>query len=360
METVHKIFFNSSSDMNNVPSESVNLVVTSPPYPMIEMWDDIFSSMNPSIRNALNSCDGSGACKLMNQELNKVWKEVDRVMAPGGIVCINIGDATRKLGDSFQLYSNHSKIINYFEKLNYQSIPIILWRKQTNKPNKFMGSGMLPPSAYVTLEHEYILIFRKGINRKFSNVDKTNRRNSAYFWEERNVWFSDIWMDLKGRSQKMNHKELRDRSGAYPFELPYRLINMYSVIGDTILDPFLGTGTTTIASICLGRNSIGYEVEKNFKSLIEMKINEIKKYGNEIIKDRVLAHIKFINNREKSKEIKHKSNFYNIKVVTGQERDILFPIIKDVNQINDNHYQVLLDENISIIDIIQKEDLFYY
>jgi len=143
---------------------------------------------------------------LMNKELYKTWREVDRVMAKGGIVCINIGDATRKIGDNFQLYANHSQVTYYFEKMGYQVLPMIIWRKETNKPNKFMGSGMLPPNAYVTLEHEYILIFRKNGNRSFNEHQKENRRNSAYFWKKGNIWFSDLWTDLKGISQKLNHK----------------------------------------------------------------------------------------------------------------------------------------------------------
>jgi len=143
--------------MKEVDSESVNLIVTSPPYPMIEMWDDQFSSSNPEIKEALQNGDGSKAYDLMHEELSKVWAEVNRVLVGGGIACINIGDATRKVNGAFQLYANHSKITGYFEKMGFQVLPLILWRKETNKPNKYMGSGMLPPSAYVTLEHEYIL-----------------------------------------------------------------------------------------------------------------------------------------------------------------------------------------------------------
>jgi DNA modification methylase len=93
-------------------------------------------------------------------------------------------------------------------KLGFTNLPNILWRKQTNAPNKFMGSGMMPPGAYVTLEHEHILIFRNGGKRQFnSQKEKTNRRQSAFFWEERNQWFSDVWMDLKGARQKIADKQ---------------------------------------------------------------------------------------------------------------------------------------------------------
>jgi site-specific DNA-methyltransferase (cytosine-N4-specific) len=186
LKTNHQIIFKNSQDMEDIISP-INLVVTSPPYPMIEMWDELFTTLNPVIGDCLSENESMKTCDLMHEELNKVWSEIDRGLVNGGIVCINIGDATRKIGDSFQLYSNHSKIIQYFEKLGYQVLPPIIWRKQSNKPNKFMGSGMLPPNAYVTLEHEYILIFRKKGNRSFSNLERDNRQGSAYFWEERNL-----------------------------------------------------------------------------------------------------------------------------------------------------------------------------
>ena len=98
---------------------------------------------------------------------------------------------------------------------------------------------MLPAGAYITLEHEYILVFRNGGKREFNTDDKKNiRSQSAFFWEERNRWFSDSW-DLKGVKQSTDSENVRQRSAAFTFELPYRLINMYSVKGDTILILFL-------------------------------------------------------------------------------------------------------------------------
>ena len=92
-------------------------------------------------------------------------------MKNGGIACINIGDATRTLNDVFCLYQNHTRIASSMLRIGFLSLPCILWRKQTNAPNKFMGSGMMPPGAYVTLEHEYVLILRKG-NKKEEVGDK--------------------------------------------------------------------------------------------------------------------------------------------------------------------------------------------
>lgn len=339
METNHRVIFSDSANMEKISSKSVNLVVTSPPYPMIEMWDELFS-LNPDIKDALERNDGMKAYSLMNKELDKVWREIDRVMADGGIVCINIGDATRKIGDNFQLYANHAHIIRLFEEMDYQVLPMILWRKQSNKPNKFMGSGMLPPNAYVTLEHEYILIFRKAGMRKFNANERIIRQNSAYFWEERNVWFSDIWYDLKGASQKLNHKKLRERSAAYPFELAYRLINMYSVQGDTVLDPFLGTGTTTIAAMCSARNSVGFELDMNFKETIGLRIDEIESLCNELTLDRLKNHVNCIKSRELEDKIaKHESDYYGFKVITKQEKNLILPLVKKIENVGDNEYK---------------------
>lgn len=362
MKTKHRVIIGNSQNLEEVENESVNLIVTSPPYPMIEMWDEVFGNLNPAIADALNNENGFEAYDLMNKELNKVWEEVDRVLAPGGIACINIGDATRKIGDNFQLYSNHSRIICCFEQMGYQVIPDILWRKQSNKPNKFMGSGMLPPNAYVTLEHEYILIFRKGGNRQFKKQEeKEHRRDSAYFWEERNNWFSDVWEDVKGTSQKMKDKELRNRNGAYPFELAYRLINMYSVKGDTVLDPFLGTGTTIIAAVASGRNSIGYEIDPNFKDFITEGILESKDNSNEYIYERINNHINFVNERVADKgPLKHESEIYDFAVMTSQERKASFQYIDKIYEDNGiiaaDYKPISKDDVGSTVKIIMGDD----
>ena len=181
MDTTHQIFFKNSNDMGEIKSNTIDLIITSPPYPMIEMWDSLFSSLNIDIRDALQEQNGKTAFRLMHEELDKVWIESVRVIKEGGYVCINIGDATRSINNNFQLYPNHIKILAFFQRNGFSVLPSILWRKPTNSPTKFMGSGMLPPNAYITLEHEHILILRKGENkRKFPPKSET-RYNSAYF-----------------------------------------------------------------------------------------------------------------------------------------------------------------------------------
>ena len=342
MKSSHKIIISDSRQLNSVNDESVELIVTSPPYPMIEMWDNIFSKLNPSIDDALKRMDGQKAFNLMHHELDKVWKECFRVLKSGCIACINIGDAVRTINGNFQMYSNHARIINCMCNLGFVQLPDILWRKQTNAPNKFMGSGMLPACAYVTYEHEYILVFRKGEKRTFNNSkEKESRRASAYFWEERNIWFSDVWNDLKGASQQLCDKTSRERSAAYPFELAYRLICMHTIYGDTILDPFLGTGSSIAAAIALCRNSIGIDIEEDLKNTINIAIQASIKLGRKRTLNRLSTHREFISDRINSgKKIKHQNANHDFGVVTSQETDILMSIPTKIQSVADLEYEV--------------------
>lgn len=325
MQTSHQIHFGLAQRMAAVADASVDLVVTSPPYPMVEMWDEGMGVQNPAIIDALVQNNGTAAFDLMHLELDKVWHEVCRVTKPNSFVCINIGDATRTINGEFQLFSNHTRIIQYFLQQGFCCLPPVLWRKPTNAPNKFMGSGMLPAGAYVTLEHEYILVFRKGGKRVFkSEQAKMLRQQSAFFWEERNQWFSDLW-EIRGTGQKMLNKNSRERSGAYPFEIPYRLINMYSVKGDVVLDPFLGTGTTVLAAMATGRNSVGYEMDESLAATIHETLSPDKlPILNAFIRDRLQAHIDFVEKRLLSGnwDVKHINTHYKFPVVTSQETEL--------------------------------------
>ena len=335
MRTTHELYFENAIKLDSVPDSTIDLVITSPPYPMIEMWDSILGEQSLQITKSLESNDGYTAFELMHIELDKVWDEVIRVTKEGAFICINIGDATRTINGNFALYPNHARIISYFRSKGINNLPNIIWKKQTNSPNKFMGSGMLPSGAYVTLEHEYILIFRKGGKQLFiTEEEKKYRRESSFFWEERNVWFSDVW-DFKGARQILNNKNIRERSAAFPFELPYRLINMYSIKGNTILDPFVGTGTTLFAALTAGRNSVGYDIDKNFRECIFEILNssEFIEDLNLIIESRLLAHKRFI---EEKNDVKHFNLGYNFPVVTNQEKEILINFIQSISMTNNN------------------------
>jgi modification methylase len=349
METKHSFYTGTSEKMDAISSQSVELIVTSPPYPMIEMWDKQFFEWDPEIGTLLQEQPpapfrGGAAWERMHQCLDRVWQECDRVLKTHSFICINIGDAVRTLRGRFRLYPNHARIIQRFESLGYDILPLILWRKSTNAPNKFMGSGMLPAGAYVTLEHEYILVFRKGPKRTFSSPEeKQRRRESALFWEERNVWYSDVWQ-LGGASQVLDPnspadtagKKLRERSGAFPWELAYRLINMYSLRGDIILDPFGGTGSTALAAAASCRKSVSYEYEKQLNDLAFNRLLQGKKLINRRVQERIASHLRFIDSHQGAgHDFRHRNTEYDFSVKTAQEKDIRMYEIESITHARD-------------------------
>ena len=327
MTTHHTLRFAAADALGERPADSVNLVVTSPPYPMIEMWDAAFAAWGEeqdTIRAALDAGRGWDAFEAMHVLLDSVWKQCFRVLADGGFLVINIGDATRSVGSEFALYPNHARIISACVRLGFTPLPGVLWRKQTNAPNKFMGSGMLPAGAYVTLEHEHILILRKGGKRVFrTNAEKARRRESALFWEERNRWFSDLW-DFKGDRQEMGDGAARSRSGAFPFELPFRIVNMYSLLDDVVLDPFAGTGTTLAAAAACGRHSVGYEVDVSLRPAAAATCARITDAGRARQEQRITDHGNFLAEAGKRgrPNINHHNSSHDMPVVTGQEREL--------------------------------------
>jgi modification methylase len=351
-QTAHRVYFGDAGKLTAIADNSVHLMVTSPPYPMIAMWDEMFSTKAKPIANALKRSDGPLAFDLMHRALNPVWKEAWRVLAPGGFACVNIGDAVRTIKDHFRLYPNHARILSDLLGLGFSALPAILWRKQTNAPNKFMGSGMLPAGAYVTLEHEYVLICRKGSKREFDTTDeKTNRRESAIFWEERNQWFSDIWMDLKGSRQALGGKEARKRSAAFPFELAYRLISMYSVRGDTVLDPFLGTGTTMAAAMAAGRNSFGVEIDPGLAPVIDETAGAAVSVANRRITDRLARHLQFVTERmANGKPPKHAHVHYRFPVVTRQEMHLKINLLMENKKTGTGCFQTTYGDGPAIPD----------
>jgi len=304
---------------------------------MINMWDEMFCGQNSDIAEALVKPDPEAAFELMHRELDPTWKEIFRVLKPGGMACINIGDAVRTFDGRFALYPNHARILNCLIQTGFTVLPAILWRKQTNAPNKFMGSGMLPPGAYATLEHEYILILRKDPRRTFKTDSQArNRRASAFFWEERNRWFSDLWTDLKGTSQALDEPNIRRRSAAFPFELPFRLISMFSVKGDTVLDPFAGTGTTMYAAMATERNSIMVEKDALLAESMLSRRDTIITAANARNKFRLNNHLHFVTERERTRApLKHTNSFYGFPVVTRQETEIVFSQLTFLQQAAD-------------------------
>lgn len=325
--TAHAIHTCDARDLSFLPGETIDLVVTSPPYPMIEMWDETFRRLAPKAAEALDAGLGWSAFEEMHRALEPVWSEVQRTLRPGGIIALNIGDATRSVGGSFALYPNHARLISGLTALGLETLPTIIWRKPTNSPTKFMGSGMLPGGAYVTLEHEYILILRKPViregRRKEGEETRQVRRRSAIFWEERNQWYQDVW-DLRGVRQKLDRPAGRARSGAFPFEVPFRLIHMYSRQGETVLDPFGGTGTTALAAISGARHSVSVEWDGDLAERSAANLLNGVDRARERVARRLLDHEEFRRQFQeaRSQDLPYRNDALGTTVRTRQETDL--------------------------------------
>jgi site-specific DNA-methyltransferase (adenine-specific) len=331
VETTHEVRVGDARAADVAPG-SVDLVVTSPPYPMVEMWDESFAAQSPTVADALESGDGEAAFEAMHALLDDVWERVADALREGGVAAINVGDATRRIDRRFRLYPNHARVIEGLTDAGLTQLPGVVWRKPTNSANKFMGSGTLPTNAYATLEHEYVLLFRKGGTRSFPPNDD-DRYASAFFWEERNEWFSDCW-EVRGTGQALAGDADRERSGAFPLEIPLRLVRMYSVRGDTVLDPFVGTGTTALAALLEGRSSVGVERDRELAAAFEPRAREALDLSERLVEERLAAHREFI--AENPATVNYEADHYDTEVVTEKETNIRLTTVEDVERESDD------------------------
>lgn len=326
-KTEHKALIGDSAELiqNTIPDNSVALVVTSPPYPMVEMWDQNFKE---KLKGASYG-DFDVFWDDMLTEIDLVLSDCFDIVMPGGWIAVNMGNALRK-APYFRMFDNISAVSYFLLGHGWDLFPPIIWHKNPNKPNSFMGPGMIP-GAYVTLEHEMIIIGRKGENRVYSEEDKKVRRDSAFFWSERNTWFSSIWRVAGAQQGK------EDRTGAYSLEIPFRLINMLTILGDTVFDPYLGTGTTALAAAVSGRNSIGVEINPNREEAIRKKMLSAPEVGKKRQTER-------LNNQRASNIMdsssSHRNSYHGFKVKSAQEEHIKLCSPKKVSEFDHLKFSV--------------------
>ncbi|MDY3768999.1 MAG: DNA methyltransferase [Sphaerochaetaceae bacterium] len=261
--TEHKIVFGDSRSLNQVKDKSVQLIITSPPYWQLKDYGaDNQIGFNDSYEEYINN-------------LNLVWKECNRVLADGCRLCINIGDqfARSVYYGRYKVIPIRTEIIRFCESLGMDYMGAIIWQKATTMHTSgggaIMGSFPYPRNGILKMDYEFILIFKKlGTPPK---VTVEQKRASIIPKDEWNECFSSHW-NFNGVKQ-LGHIAM------FPEELPKRLIKMFSFVGETILDPFAGSGTTSLAAMKLGRNSIGYEINNEFLPLIKEKLATVDSHN---------------------------------------------------------------------------------
>ena len=238
---LNKIFCKSSERMDELPDNSIHLMITSPPY------------------NVGKEYDANLTLSEYRTFLRMVWGEVKRVLVPGGRVCINIANLGRK-----PYIPLHTFIIEDMLELGFLMRGEIIWNKASSgSPSTAWGSWLSAKNPTLRDIHEYILVFSKGMFAR-----ESNGRKSTISKEEFLEFTKSVWTFSAEPASKVGHP------APFPIELPYRLIQLYSFENDIVLDPFMGSGQTAIASLKTNRYYVGYEINKDYVKLAEKRIKE--------------------------------------------------------------------------------------
>lgn len=261
--TAHRLHKGDARDLSWLPDGSVHLVVTSPPYWTLKQYIP-------------NNCQMGAIAdyRCFLDELDRVWAECYRVLAPGGRVCCVVGDVCvpRKRGGRHYVMPLHADIQVRARELGLDCLTPILWHKIANGMTEAEGNGAgfygkpYQPGAVVKNDVEYILFLRKG--GTYRSPEPLQKALSMLTKAEMQTWWRSIWTDIRGASSRAGHP------APYPVELAERLIRMFSFAGDTVLDPFAGTGSTNLAALATGRNSIGNEIENSYLKIAERRLAE--------------------------------------------------------------------------------------
>lgn len=256
MKTHHKIVNGDSRQMTELPDNSVHLAITSPPYWQLKDYGtDNQIGFHDSYENYINN-------------LNLVWKECYRTLHNGCRLCVNIGDqfARAVYYGRYKVIPIREEIIKFCENIGFDYMGAIIWQKVTTSNTTGggvqMGSYPYPRNGILKIDYEFILVFKKlGDSPKPSHERKELSKMTAEEW---NTYFAGHW-NFAGARQT-------GHIAMFPEELPRRLIKMFSFVGETILDPFAGSGTTALAAKNSDRNSVGYEINPEFVPIIKEKL----------------------------------------------------------------------------------------
>jgi DNA modification methylase len=261
LPTQHDLHLHDARDMRFLTPKSVHLVVTSPPYWTLKEY-----------RQADGQLGYVGDYEEFLTELDKVWKQCFNALVPGGrLVCV-VGDvclSRRKNQGRHTVVPLHASIQEHCRTLGFDNVAPIIWSKIANAVYEVEnGSGGFlgkpyEPNAVIKNDIEFILMERKPGGYRAPSV--ATRVLSVISAENHKKWFQQIWADVRGAST-------REHPAPYPLELAERLVRMFSFAGDTVLDPFMGTGTTNLAALRWGRNSIGVEVDPHYFELAHERV----------------------------------------------------------------------------------------
>jgi modification methylase len=259
--TEHRLHKGDARNLSWLPDKSVHLIVTSPPYWTLKEYEKRGGQLGEV-----------ADYERFLEELDKVWRECERVLVEGGRICCVVGDVCipRKRDGRHRVMALHSDIQVRTRSLGLDSLTPILWHKISNGVTEAQGNGAgfygkpYQPGAVVKNDVEYILFMRKG--GEYRKTTMLQKALSMLTKTEMQSWFCPFWSDIKGASTRGGHP------APYPVEIAERLIRMFSFAGDTVLDPFLGTGSTTIAAIRAGRHSIGNEIEPKYLKLARDRV----------------------------------------------------------------------------------------
>jgi DNA modification methylase len=258
----HLLCHGDARDLRRIPDKSVHLVLTSPPYWNLKKYAE-----------SENQLGDINDYEEFIRQLNKVWKHAYRVLVPGGrLVCV-VGDvclSRKRNKGEHTVVPLHSSIQESCRKIGFSNLSPIIWHKISNA--KFEAAGNFgsflgkpyEPNSVIKNDIEFILMLRKPGG--YRSVSLVTRILSVISDVNHKKWFKQIWGGVTGAST-------RNHPAPYPLDLADRLVRMFSFVGDTVLDPFMGTGTTTIAAAKAGRNSISFEVNKSYLDYALKRIN---------------------------------------------------------------------------------------